>query len=644
VLVGHPNVGKSALFGALTQRYVTISNYPGTTVEITRGRFRRGGETLSIVDTPGVRSFIPLSEDERVARDMLLREPAETVVAVGDAKDLVGTLALVLQLCEMQVPFALCLNMVDEARERGIDVDLGVLAERLGVEVVPTVAIRRKGLAQLRAATASPRPGKVVTSYPDSVERAIERVIGLLPDAPIAPRALALMILCGDETLVDWLRQRTPATDLARIEDVRQELRRCFREPVLYHVSRARRRVASGLAEAVLSRVDRTSANRRRVMALLERWTVHPVWSVPLLAVLLYVVYEFVGVLGAGMLVGLLEKTLFGKWINPAAIGLVERTIPSEFLREMLVGPYGVVTMALTYAFALILPIVGTFFIAFGALEDSGYLPRIAVVLNRVFKRMGLNGKAVLPMVLGLGCDTMATLTTRILETRKERLIVIILLSLGVPCSAQLAVILAMLGAVSMAAVGVWVAIIAAVIVFVGALASRVLPGRGSDFIVELPPLRLPRPGNILIKTVARIEWYLKEAVPLFVVGTLLLFLTDWFGLLEKIRSAAEPVVSGWLGLPRETAEAFIIGFLRRDFGAAGLYRMTEAGELDAVQVLVAAVTITLFIPCIAQFLMTVRERGWRTGLAIALFVFSFALGAGSALNWLMRALPVTLG
>jgi len=425
---------------------------------------------------------------------------------------------------------------------------------------------------------------------------------------------------------------------------VRQELRRCFREPVLYHVSRARRRVASGLAEDVLSQTDRVAANGRRAIASLERWTVHPVWSVPLLGALLFVVYQFVGVLGADMLVGLLEEKLFGAWINPAATGLVERLIPWEFLREMLVGPYGVVTMALTYAFALILPIVGTFFIAFGALEDSGYLPRIAVVLNRVFKRMGLNGKAVLPMVLGLGCDTMATLTTRILETRKERLIVIILLSLGVPCSAQLAVILAMLGSVSMAAVGVWIAIIVAVIVIVGALASRVLPGRGSDFIVELPPLRLPRPGNILMKTAARIEWYLKEAVPLFVVGTLLLFLTDWFGLLEKIRSAAEPVVTGWLGLPREATEAFIIGFLRRDFGAAGLYRMTEAGELDAVQVLIAAVTITLFIPCIAQFLMTVRERGWRTGLAIALFVFSFALGIGGALNWLMRALPVSLG
>jgi ferrous iron transport protein B len=181
------------------------------------------------------------------------------------------------------------------------------------------------------------------------------------------------------------------------------------------------------------------------------------------------------------------------------------------------------------------------------------------------------------------------------------------------------------------------------VIVVVGTLAARILPGRSSDFIVELPPLRLPRPSNVLLKTVARIEWYLKEAVPLFVVGTLVLFFADRFGLLEHGRRAAEPIVHGWLGLPREAAEAFLIGFLRRDFGAAGLYHMIEAGSLDGVQVLVAAVTISLFIPCIAQFFMTVKERGWRTGLAVAAFVFSAAVAVGAALNWTLRALEVTL-
>jgi len=317
--------------------------------------------------------------------------------------------------------------------------------------------------------------------------------------------------------------------------------------------------------------------------------------------------------------------------------------VPWAFVRDLVVGPYGILTMALTYSLALVFPIVGTFFIAFGVLEDSGYLPRLAVMVNRLFKKMGLNGKAVLPMVLGLGCDTMATLTTRILETRKERLIVILLLALGVPCSAQLTVVLTMLGSLSPAAMLIWLGVVLGTILLVGALAARVIPGKGSEFILELPPLRLPRPGNILVKTFARIEWYLKEAVPLFVLGTLILFVADRLNLLSKLEAVAAPVLHGLLGLPRETAAAFIVGFLRRDFGAAGLYHLAQTGRLDRVQVVVAVVVITLFIPCIANFFMIVKERGWKTGLAIASFIFPFALLVGATLNWALRAMHVTL-
>jgi len=640
ILVGSPNVGKSALFGALTRSYVTVSNYPGTTVEVSRAFASLDGRRLEVLDTPGVHSFLPSSEDERATRDILLSRNGQAVIAVGDAKNLERSMMLALQLVEMQLPFVVSLNMMDEARERGIEIDAGELSRRLGVEVVPTVAVRHKGIGSLRRALGSARPGTARIDYPRPVEEAVARIEPLLPAAPMSPRALALLVLCGDETLVGWLRERIPSAALVSIENVRQRTRRLFREPLSYVVDRARFASAQRLAEQVSHRVSEPRRGERRLMSRFESSLLHPVWGTVTLGVVLYAAYWFVGVFGAGTLVGLLEERLFGGWINPWTTSLVERVVPWEPLRDLLVGPYGVVTMALTYALALILPIVATFFIAFGVLEDSGYLPRLAVMVNRGFKRMGLNGKAVLPMVLGLGCDTMATLTTRILETRKERVIVTMLLALGVPCSAQLTVILAMLGALSPAAVVIWLVVVGGVMLLVGALAARVLPGRGSDFVLELPPIRVPRLRNILVKTVARIEWYLKEAVPLFVLGTLVLFGASRLGLLERAERALQPLLGGLLGLPRETAAAFLVGFLRRDFGAAGMYDMMRQGALDPIQVLVAVVTITLFMPCIANFFMIVRERGLRIGLAMAAFVLPLALLVGGLVNFTLRALP----
>jgi ferrous iron transport protein B len=376
----------------------------------------------------------------------------------------------------MQVPFVLCLNMSDEARERGITIDHSTLGEALGVEVVPTVAVQHQGLLALRAALGRARVGRESVRYSARVESALEELVPLLPPAPIAPRALGVMVLAGDETLVGWLRERMDPEGLAAIEDIRQELRRSVREPLLYLVQRERLRAAREISASFLRRRPSEGDRHRPIAAWLEHASLHPFWSLPLLAGVLFLCYQFVGVFGAGMLVDLLENGFFGKIVNPGATRFVENVLPWPVARDLLVGPYGVLTMALTYALALILPIVGTFFIAFGALEDSGYLPRLAVLLDRAFKKMGLNGKAVLPMVLGLGCGTMATLTTRMLSTSKERLIVIVLLSLGVPCSAQLTVILAMLAALSPAAVAIWLLVLCGLMVAVGSIAARRLP------------------------------------------------------------------------------------------------------------------------------------------------------------------------
>jgi ferrous iron transport protein B len=299
--------------------------------------------------------------------------------------------------------------------------------------------------------------------------------------------------------------------------------------------------------------------------------------------------------------------------------------------------------MALTYSIAIVLPIVGTFFIAFGILEDSGYLPRLAIMVNRVFRVMGLSGKAVLPMVLGLGCDTMATLTARILETKKERIIVTLLLALGVPCSAQLGVILGMLAGVSARATAIWVGVVIGTIFLIGILAREIVPGESSDFILELPPIRLPQLSNVVLKTIARIEWYLREAVPLFILGTLVLFFFDKLGLLLWLEEIASPIVVGFLGLPVRATEAFLVGFLRRDYGAAGLFMLARAGELTPLQVVVSLVTITLFVPCIANFFIIIKERGWKTAIAIVSFIFPFAFLVGGLLNFFLHFFRVVV-
>jgi ferrous iron transport protein B len=582
ILVGQANVGKSALFGALTGRRVVVSNYPGTTVEVARASLR-GAPGVEVLDSPGVRSLSPLSEDERVALEMLEESAAPTVVVhVVDAKDLRRGLMLTLQLGQRGLPTVLALNMCDEADARGGRPDARALESLLGIPVVPTVATRQEGVDGVVAAL--PRAAVPVTP----------------PGTPAPPRD-------GDPAA--W------ASYYAELLSASSHLAaRCA--PVVRPVRATR--------GARLSRA-------------LGRLTAHPIWGWPIFAAVLFALYEVVGVFGAGTLVGLLEDGLFGRWLNPAARALFA-LVPWPLARDLFVGNYGLVTMGLTYGLAIVLPIVTTFFVAFALLEDSGYLPRLAAMADRGFRVLGLNGKAVLPMVLGLGCDTMATLTTRILETRKERLLATLLLALSVPCSAQLGVILALLGRLPLSAVLVWVGAVAGVTLAAGFLGSRLLPGGTSPFVVELPPMRLPSLGNVLVKTAARVEWYLREALPLFLAGTLLLFVLDRLGLLGGLVRAGEPIVTGLLGLPREAAEGFLVGFLRRDFAATRLFDLAREGRLDTIQLVVAMVTITLFIPCIANVFMIAKERGARVAAAMTALIFPLAFAAGGAVNVFMHS------
>ncbi len=640
ILVGNPNVGKSVIFGALTGRYVTVSNYPGTTVEVTRGSASIGGRKYVVIDTPGVNSLVPMSEDERVTRDILLNERTDSVIQVADTKNLRRSLLISLQLAEIGIPFSLALNMIDEARSRGWNVDTDRLSEVLGIDVIPTIATQRQGIDNLVKTVSSPRPSHFKAVYGADIEEAIQAIERFLPETFISGRAIALMLLSGDETLNNWLHKNVSEEAVKNIEDIRYNIQSGCAEPLGYMLNIERLKMVDRIVADV---VTIEPASGGRIARFLGKWSMHPVAGVPILFAVLYLMYVFVGQFGAGTSVNFLEKVVFGEYLNPWASRVVKTIIPVEIIQDLIVGQYGLITMAFTYAIAIILPIVGYFFIFFGLLEDSGYLPRLAVMVDKIFKIIGLNGKAVLPMVLGLGCDTMATMTTRILETKKERIIVTLLLALGVPCSAQLGVILGMLAGLSFKATLWWGGVVVFTMLLVGFFASKVVPGEASDFLLEIPPIRVPKFSNILIKTLVRVEWYLREAVPLFILGTLFLFIMDKISVLNIMERIASPVVVGFLDLPAKATESFIVGFLRRDYGAAGLFMLQKDGLLNPIQVVVSLVTITLFMPCIANFFMIVKERGLMTAIWMSAFIFPFAILVGGALNYIMRTFEVNL-
>ena len=627
MLVGNPNVGKSVLFKNLTNRYVTVSNYPGTTVDIARAQVNLNGHEFQVIDTPGINDLFPRSDDARVTRKLIEENDDAVIVQVADAKNLRRALLLTLQLAELKRPTILVLNMFDELENRGGKIDTKKLGEILDIPIVISVAPRNLGTPEL---------------------------IELLPNArsPQLPDQLAF------QSLNEYDK------NLARLAEVNKILEQTYS----------------------ITQPDHASLQVR-----LGFWAMHPVKGLAFLGLMLIAVFWFVGLLGAGTLVDLLEVGGFQQRINPLAIrgvdallrfphlhetelithsialpvtpvhefkvGIMEKEViqtqysltpgnelswvhsTKQFVHDFFVGEYGAITMALSYAFAIVLPIVTTFFLVFSILEDSGYFPRMAIMVNRVFRLMGLNGKAVIPMILGLGCDTMATLTTRILETRKERIVTTMLLALAVPCSAQLGVLLALMATLSPLGALLWLGIVIGVLFLVGGLTARLFNGETSDFILEIPPMRRPLISNVMIKTISRLEWYLKEVIPIFILGTALLFLLDKLNFLKVMVEMGEPLVTGWLGLPKEMANAFLVGFMRRDFGA--VYILDAATGTPSLltphQIFVAMVTITLFMPCIANFLIIAKEHGLKIAWAIAAFIFPFAFFVGGAINHLGR-------
>lgn len=594
VLVGNPNVGKSIFFNYLTGIYVDVSNFPGTTVEISTGKYKE----YLVIDTPGIYGVSSFNEEEIVARDVILN--ADIIINVVDSIHLDRDLFLTKQLIDMGKPVIVALNMIDEMEKNGINIDVKMLEELLGVPVIPTAAAKRAGMEELLKSLKQARKGNRSSKLADLIKQRTEKTCS---------EAEALMILEDDEIVANRYG--------VKVQGFRDEI----------YLERRR------TVEDIVNRVLKESSKGASFGVLLGRWMLKPVTGIPLLVITLYVMYKIIGVFVAGTVVGFTEEIIMEGLYKPLIMSVLSPILSeSSFIGSVLIGEFGILTMVPVYILGLLLPLIIGFYLLMAFLEDSGYLPRIAALVDRMLISLGLNGKAIIPIILGFGCVTMATMTTRILGSKREKIIATILLGIAIPCSAQLGVIMGLVTKMDTIYVILYAVTITTIFILTGTLLNKVMPGESSKLLIDLPVIRMPMLGNVFQKTFQKTIMFLKEAVPLFIFGAILISIMQYTNVLTYLQYAMSPITENLLRLPPETATAFIMGIIRRDFGAAGLTSIVMTQQ----QVLVSLIVMTLFVPCIAAIMVIFKERGSRDALAIWIGSFGVAFITGGIVAWLI--------
>jgi len=632
LLVGNPNVGKSLLFYHITGKYASVSNYPGTTVSITKGSTKIGSHhEIEIIDTPGFYNMVTITEEENVTKKIILEEKPDVILHVIDAKNIERMLPLTLQLLEANLPVILVLNMYDELKRRGLAIEISHLEHDLGIPVVCTIATKRYGLDNLisRIISVAEKRYKfepITVEYSDKIETAIEEVAKLIKrEYPISKRSIATLLLQNDNEAYNLLKNNE------NMDELKSKVNEFNDKDISLRIAYDRHKMAADIIKEHIS--SDKSIKPSPLKELLDKLTLHPIFGFFAVFIILYFgFYKFVGGFGAGTLVDLIETKVFEEFINPYVNTFFTKILGDTIFFNLFAGDYGIITLGVRYAFAIVLPVVSTFFLMFSIIEDSGFLVRISMLLDKILKKIGLSGRSVIPLILGLGCGTMATVVTRTLETKRERFLVTFLLALTIPCSAQLGVILGLLGG-SFSMLMTWFVSILIIFLISGFVLNKYTKGEGATFFMEVPPIRMPKFGNVMVKTFSRLKWYAFEIIPIFIYVSALI----WIGKITKIFDFLTYILTfpaKWAGLPDKMGEIFLYGFFRRDFGAAGLYDIQHL--MTNKQMVVAAVVLTLFVPCVAQFAVMIRERGAKTSIIIFLSVIPFAFIFGILLNMLL--------
>jgi ferrous iron transport protein B len=565
LLMGNPNVGKSAVFSRLTGVKAVVSNYAGTTVSYTRGQMKLGGEMAEVIDVPGTYTLEPTSQAEEIALKML--KEGDVVVNVVNATNLERNLYLTLQLLEKGIPVVVALNIWDDTRHLGIDIDIEKLQQRLGVPVIPTVAVTGQGIKEL-------------------VE-AIPRAASPHPPASSHNKR--------------W----------AKVGSIVEEVQRIRHR---HHTWSER------LADA----------------------SVRPITGGITALVVLAAAFILVRFISEGLINYILDPIFNNLWA-PVLLKLSPLMGGEGFLHNIVIGhvvggqinfveSFGLLTSGLYVPLAMVLPYVISFYFVLGLMEDTGYLPRLAVLMDNVMHRLGLHGYAIIPTLLGLGCNVPAVLGTRILESKRERFIAATLISIAVPCAALQAMIIGLVGGRGIQYVLMVYGTLFVVWIILGFILNRTVKGFSPELLIEIPPYRLPPWRTVLQKLWMRTYGFLVEALPIILGAVAAINILYYFGVFDAIANFTAPVVTGLLGLPKEAVTAIAIGFLRKDVALGMLAPLA----LTSGQLVVGSVVLAMFFPCIATFVVLLRELGVVNMLKSMGIMLVSALAVGGLLNLIL--------
>ncbi len=627
-LVGNPNVGKSVIFNHLTGIYADVSNYPGTTIEIANApiklnqddKFQHESQNyiFNLVDTPGVYGVSSFNDEEIATRDYIL--DADIIINVVSAISLSRDLFLTKQLADIGKPMIMVLNLIDEAEFRKVEINIDELSNVLGIKIIPAIAVTGFGMASLKQEIINAPELKDQSSiHPGKMSPEINALIEPFLDYTLS-RGEAMLIAEADKNIAEKNNFQLPENAL--------ELRE--------KIYKIRRKEVDELCRACVSK----SGFSKRVF--LGKILLNPLWGSVCAALILYLfLYKFLGNFVAGTVVDFFETNFFNNIYEPFVRNIVSKFFPiyhdnlanllvsdpKAALGTFLAGDYGVLTLTVTYLYGLLLPLVLGFYLGLAILEDSGYLPRLAVLADGLLTKLGMNGRAIIPLILGGGCVTMAVVTTRLLNNKKEKLIAMSLLGLAIPCSAQLGVIQGLLTNIEgIRPWLIWGLTLVVIFGVVGLALNKLVPGDCGHFISDIPPLRFPRLKNLFKKTFVRTKVFMDEATGAFFVAAGVVAFFQVAGFLDKIIIFFEPLITQVLLLPKEVGLSFILGMIRRDFGAFGLLEI----PLTPSQIVTSCLVLTLFVPCIATLAVMIKERNLKSAVSIWLASWILAFGFGA--------------